>query len=117
MYAMYRNNLHAIGQVAAILAVAVIAVAAYSALGEPGADRVPGATSTKALTIGVATGETVNGVPVYRFPPISVTASRKVELAKIAQEDAAARAKRDHAKISAAAPRSPCRKALRANSG
>ncbi len=42
----------------------------------------------------VATGEYVNGVPVYRLPTVSVTASRKAELAKMAREEAVAVARR-----------------------
>jgi hypothetical protein len=42
----------------------------------------------------VATGEFVNGVPVYRLPSVNVTASRKAELAKMAQEEAVAMARR-----------------------
>jgi hypothetical protein len=34
----------------------------------------------------------MNGVPVYRMPAISVSASRKVEMARIEQEDQRARA-------------------------
>lgn len=42
--------------------------------------------------VGLFTGTYENGVPVYRgFPPITVIASRKVELAKIAREQKLAR--------------------------
>ena len=37
-----------------------------------------------------ATGEFVNGVPVYRLPTVNVTVSRKAALAEMAKEDAAA---------------------------
>lgn len=37
--------------------------------------------------IGTFTGEYENGVPVYRLPPISITADRKTEMAKMARED------------------------------
>ena len=37
--------------------------------------------------VGTFTGEFDNGTPVYRLPPIAVTASRSAELAKMAQEE------------------------------
>ena len=37
--------------------------------------------------IGTFTGQFENGVPVYRLPSISITASRSAELAKMAQEE------------------------------
>jgi hypothetical protein len=37
--------------------------------------------------VGTFTGEFDNGTPVYRLPPIAVTASRNAELAKMAQEE------------------------------
>ena len=37
--------------------------------------------------VGTFTGEFDNGVPVYRFPTITVTASRSAELAKMAREE------------------------------
>jgi hypothetical protein len=58
----------------------------------------PAATSSSAKTAGleefvaVFTGMYENGVPIYRgFPPLTVIASRKVELAKIAREQKLAR--------------------------
>ena len=36
--------------------------------------------------VGTFTGEFDNDVPVYRFPTITVTASRSAELAKMARE-------------------------------
>ena len=44
----------------------------------------------------VATGEYVDGKPVYRLPAVNVTVSRKAELAKMAQEEEA---------VASAAPR------------
>ena len=40
--------------------------------------------------VGVPTGEFANGVPVYRLPSITVTASQSAELAKMAQEESVA---------------------------
>lgn len=42
--------------------------------------------------VGVATGEYVDGTPVYRLPSVNVTVSKSVELAKIAREEALASA-------------------------
>lgn len=104
MHATNRTNLQAIDLLAAVLAAAVIATATPGAAGEVNAARVPTATSTQESISGVATGETVKGVPVYRLPPITVTASRRVELAKIAREETIARAKRHHANVAATMP-------------
>jgi hypothetical protein len=46
---------------------------------------------TPAPMVGTFTGEFENGVPVYRLPAITVTASRTVELARMAQEEQLAR--------------------------
>jgi hypothetical protein len=46
--------------------------------------------SLSAPAIGVATGEHVNGVPVYRLPTVNVTVSRSAALAEMAKEDAVA---------------------------
>ena len=48
----------------AVAAIVVAATAASVRIGTP--------------MVAVATGETVNGVPVYRLPPVTVTASRHV---------------------------------------
>jgi hypothetical protein len=44
---------------------------------------------TPVAMVGVATGEYVDGKPVYRLPTVSVTVSRKAELAKMEQEERA----------------------------
>jgi len=41
--------------------------------------------------VGTLTGEFENGIPVYRLPAITVTASRSVELARMAREEQMAR--------------------------
>ena len=53
--------------------------------------------------MGMFTGEYENGVPVYRLPPIAITADRKTEMARIEQEDrlAAAGQKSERAKSAA----------------
>jgi len=37
--------------------------------------------------VAVATGETQNGLPVYRLPAVAVSVSRSEELARMTQED------------------------------
>jgi hypothetical protein len=49
--------------------------------------------------IGVFTGTFVNGMPLYRLPPINVVAHRSVELARIAQEEQQARLRKMRAKL------------------
>ncbi len=52
-----------------------------------------GAIRQSSLTspaVGVATGEYVTGVPVYRLPAVNVTVSRSAALAEMAKEDAVA---------------------------
>ena len=63
---------------------AVIAVAAVTA-----ASFAP-SLAPKPAVVGVATGEFVDGVAVYRLPSVDVTVSRSAELAKMAREDALA---------------------------
>ena len=55
--------------------------------------------------VAIATGESVDGVPVYRLPPITVTVSRRAELAKIEQERATADSQQARTKIAAGQPR------------
>ena len=47
-------------------------------------------SSLSAPAVGVATGEYVNGAPVYRLPTVNVTVSRSAALAEMAKEDAVA---------------------------
>jgi len=51
------------------------------------------ANAAPAAKIGVATGESENGVPVYRLPKVAVTVSRSEELARMIQEDKLAEVK------------------------
>jgi hypothetical protein len=46
--------------------------------------------SRSAPAVGLATGEHVNGVPVYRLPTVHVTVSRSAVLAEMAREGAVA---------------------------
>lgn len=74
---------------AVVAAVAIFAVAATATV------AIRPAFVPSAVT-GVATGEYVDGKPVYRLPAVNVTVSRKAELAKMAQEEEA---------VASAAPR------------
>ena len=85
------------------LSACAVVVLAESAAPEP---QKPAAASSGAKTVdpehffGVFTGTYENGVPVYRgFPPITVIASRKVELAKIAREQKLARGTQIRAQV------------------
>jgi hypothetical protein len=98
MLATNRTRFSAIHLIALHVAIAACAASGYAHAGEVNEAR-NGAAPSAPMT-GVATGETVNGLPVYRLPSISVTVDRKTELAKIAKEDATARA--DRARASAA---------------
>ncbi len=89
-----------INRLAAVVLGLCLSTYAAAVLAESAAAKAqePAATSSGAKTVdpeqfsGVFTGMYENGVPVYRgFPPITVIASRKVELAKIAREQKVAR--------------------------
>jgi hypothetical protein len=54
--------------------------------------------------VGLFTGELVNGTPVYRLPPITVSASRKAELARIDREEQSKRARQARARTAARPP-------------
>ena len=74
-----------------VLATIVIA-AATSAVG--GGAHGPAPVNTAPVQerlVGVSTGKFVNGMPVYRLPSISVSASRTAELAKIEREERSTR--------------------------
>lgn len=87
---------------AAFAASAMIATAAPGLATEESAPRPTTAkASDTAQMVGVFTGEYVKGVPVYRFPPLTISANRKSELARPAPEDMRARTKQARAKLAA----------------
>lgn len=55
--------------------------------------KAPAATANapiaqvQAPMVGLPTGETQNGVPVYRLPSVTVAVSRSAELARMAREE------------------------------
>jgi hypothetical protein len=60
--------------------------------------------SIETQSVGVFTGAFVNGMPVYRLPPVSVVAHRKVEEARMAREEREARVKQARAKAAGRPP-------------
>lgn len=100
MHATNRANLGALGLFAAVLATALLATATPASAGESAAPQPATKPAAPAHWVGVFTGEYENGAPVYRLPPITVVANRKVELAKMAQEDKLARARTARPKVS-----------------
>jgi len=70
---------------------AVIAAAAVTA-----GSFAPSIRAATHIGGGVATGEYVDGLPVYRLPSVNVTVSRSAELARIAREDALAMSQAGH---------------------
>jgi hypothetical protein len=71
-------------------AFATLSIVAVLALATAAAVIPTGPTSASANVapmVGIATGELQDGIPVYRLPPVAVTASRSAELAKIAREE------------------------------
>ena len=58
----------------------------------------------QAPVVGVFTGQLVDGVPVYRLPPVVVVATRKLELAKIEREEQVARGKQARVRATARPP-------------
>ena len=87
--------MHATSRTRNILAALVIVLVAATLIGATAwtpASQAPvaapvGKVDTPAPLVGTFTGEFDNGAPVYRLPPIAVTASRNAELAKMAQEE------------------------------
>lgn len=89
---------------ASLLAAGLIATAAPTWAAEA---TYPQATSTayaQAPMAGVFTGQFVDGVPVYRLPPVTVVAARKVELAKMEREEQSTRAKQARTRAAARHP-------------
>ena len=72
---------------AALLAAGLAATAALILGAGENADLSAGKARSEAQRVGVFTGEFANGIPVYRFPPVTVVATRKPELGKTACEE------------------------------
>ena len=80
-----RNILAAL--VIVLVAATLIGATAWTPARQAPVAASTGQVDTPAPLVGTATGEFDNGAPVYRFPAITVTASRSAELAKMAQEE------------------------------
>jgi hypothetical protein len=94
-----RTAMHASNRTRRILATLCIALAAAALTGATVWTTVQLApvmspvarTESPAPMVGTLIGEFESGVPVYRLPAIIVTASRSVELARMAREEQMAR--------------------------
>lgn len=84
---------------APILAIVAVTVAApVAAAGATAAPAVNGAPHAR-QDVGVFTGTFVNGMPLYRLPPITVVAHRNEELARIEREEQRVRLRKMRAKL------------------
>jgi hypothetical protein len=80
-----RNTLAAL--IIVLIAAALIGATVWTPAKNAPATAPVAKTETVAPMAGTFTGEYENGVPVYRLPSITITASRSVELARMAQEE------------------------------
>ena len=87
-----------VGLSASLLAAGLIASATPTSAAEATYTQTTSTAYAQAQTAGVFTGRFVDGVPVYRLPPVVVVAIRKVELAKKEREEQSTRAKQARAK-------------------
>ena len=86
---------------AATVATALSATLTLASAAESDASKASPTITRQAPSVAIAPGEFVDGVPVSRLPPITVTASRRAELAKIEQERATADLQQARTKIAA----------------
>lgn len=86
---------------AATVATALSATLTFASAAEIDASKASPTMTSQAPIVAIATGESVDGVPVYRLPPITVTVSRRAELAKIEQERVTADLQQARTKIAA----------------
>ena len=94
------HGTRAVRSLAYLMAAALIASAAVSTLRSTAPERAPDA-SARSPMVGVFTGEFVNGVPVYRLPPIAVVGRRESELAGMPREHDLARESQGQARATA----------------
>ena len=86
---------------AATVATALSATLTLASAAEIDASKAAATMTSQASIVAIATGESVDGTPVYRLPAITVTASRRAELAKIKRERATADLQQTRTKIAA----------------
>jgi uncharacterized protein YjiS (DUF1127 family) len=89
---------------APLVVVALVASVALGATAEAADLRPAGDASVKAPVVGVFSGEYVNGIPVYRLPPVIVIARREVETARLERGKPSTRAEQARAKVAAKRP-------------
>ena len=70
-----------------LVAASMIGATAWTPTKEAPVAALTAKVEAPAAMAGTFTGEFNNDVPVYRFPAITVTASRSAELAKMAREE------------------------------
>lgn len=97
MNATTRKSIYVVSLLTASFAAIPVAMGWLAPAGESSVLSRPAAAAFASIAppvpmIGVATGESEGGLPVYRLPSITVSAKRSVELAKMAQEDRVAQA-------------------------
>ena len=81
----------AIAVVSIIVVVSALIGATVLRRSNASAVALPTASSATAAPLtGVPTGEYQNGLPVYRLPPIAVTANRREAVAEMAREESLA---------------------------
>ncbi len=80
-------------QIAVLSSLVIAAAVTAMVVLVPGQAGPSPTLATPVSMTATATGETQNGLPVYRLPTVAVTASRSVELAKMEEEDRQALAK------------------------
>ncbi len=91
MHAKTRKSLYIASLLSAPIAAALIATSWLAPVSES-AVAPQAATPAPVSMVGEPTGELADGLPVYRLPAVTVSVKRSVELARIEQEDADARA-------------------------
>jgi hypothetical protein len=89
---------------ASLLAAGLIATATPAWAAEATNPQSTSAVYAQAQTVGVFTGQLVDGVPIYRLPPVVVVGTPKGELAKIEREEQSTRAKQARARAAARHP-------------
>ena len=95
------HGLRAVRLSACLVTAALIATATAASAGKATAPERPPDASAQSPMAGVFTGEFVNGVPVYRLPPIMVFGYRESELARMPREQDLARARQGRAGVTA----------------
>jgi len=89
---------------ATLITLALIAIAVPVSACEKTAPALIANAAAQTRVAGAFTGESVNGVPVYRLPSITVVGRRGADVAKTHRDDDATRMRRSRANAAALAP-------------